>query len=79
MAHLSKLKFSDKQRTQVKMTVEERLRHKLIDRLKEQRELAEADLNGEQLVRTRYKSIKDKETGETKRVQAHHTLDLRLM
>ncbi len=37
MAHLSKLKFSDKQRSQVKMTVEERLRHKLIDRLKEQR------------------------------------------
>ena len=31
MTHLSKLKFSDKQRTQVKMTVEERLRHKLID------------------------------------------------
>ncbi len=37
MAHLSKLKFSDKQRSQVKMTVEERLRHKLIDRLKEQK------------------------------------------
>jgi hypothetical protein len=29
MAHLSKLKFSDKQRTQAKMTVEEHLRHKL--------------------------------------------------
>ncbi len=42
MAHLAKLKFSDKQRSQVKMTVEERLRHKLIDRLKEQKELAEA-------------------------------------
>ncbi len=53
MAHLAKLKFSDKQRSQVKMTVEERLRHKLIDRLKEQKELAEADLKGEQLVRTR--------------------------
>ena len=38
MAHLAKLKFSDKQRSQVKMTVEERLRHKLIDRLKEQKE-----------------------------------------
>ncbi len=38
MACLSKLKFSDKQRSQVKMTVEERLRHKLIDRLKEQKE-----------------------------------------
>ncbi len=36
MAHLSKLKFSDKQRSQVKMTVEQRLRHKLIDRLTEQ-------------------------------------------
>ncbi len=46
MAHLAKLKFSDKQRTQVKMTVEQRLRHKLIDRLKEQKELAEADLKG---------------------------------
>ncbi len=69
MTHLSKLKFSDKQRSQVKMTVEERLRHKLIDRLKEQKELAEADLKGEQLVRTRYKSVKDEETGETKRVQ----------
>jgi hypothetical protein len=51
------------------MTVEERLRHKLIDRLKEQKELAEADLNGKALVRTRYKMIKDEETGETKRVQ----------
>jgi len=69
MAHLSKLKFSDKQRSQVKMTVEERLRHKLIDRLKEQKELAEADLSGNALVRTRYKMIKDEETGETKRVQ----------
>jgi len=44
MTHLSKLKFPDKQHSQVKLTVEERLRHKLIDRLKEQRELAEADL-----------------------------------
>ncbi len=69
MTHLAKLKFSDKQRSQVKMTVEEGLRHKLIDRLKEQRELAEADLNGVPLVKTRYKSIKDEETGETKRVQ----------
>ncbi len=74
MAHLSKLKFSDKQRTQAKMTVEERLRHKLIDRLNEQRELAEADLKGEQLVRTRYKSVKDEETGETKRVQVPRLL-----
>ncbi len=32
MIHLSKLKFSDKQRSQVKMTVEERLRHKLSKR-----------------------------------------------
>ncbi len=69
MAHLSKLKFSDKQRSQAKMTVEERLRHKLIDRLKEQKELAETDLNGVPLVKTRYKMIKDEETGETKRVQ----------
>ncbi len=69
MTHLSKLKFSDKQRSQVKMTVEERLRHKLIDRLKEQKELAEADLSGNALVKTRYKMIKDEETGETKRVQ----------
>ncbi len=69
MAHLSKLKFSDKQRSQVKMTVEERLRHKLINRLKEQKELAEADLNGVPLVKTRHKMIKDEETGEMKRVQ----------
>ncbi len=69
MAHLAKLKFSDKQRTQVKMTVEEGLRHKLIHRLKEQKELAEAELNGVPLVKTRYKSIKDEETGETKRIQ----------
>ncbi len=69
MAHLSKLRFSDKQRSQVKMTVEERLRHKLIDRLKEQKELAEADLNGKALVRTRHKMIKDEETGETRRVE----------
>ncbi len=69
MAHLSKLKFSDKQRSQVKMTVEERLRHKLIDRLKEQKELAEADLSGNALVRMRHKIIKAEETGKTKRVQ----------
>ncbi len=74
MAHLAKLKFSDNQRSQVKMTVEERLRHKLIDRLKEQKELAEADLKGETLVRTRYKSVKDEETGETKRVQVPRQL-----
>ena len=74
MTHLSKLKFSDKQRSQVKMTVEERLRHKLIDRLKEQKELAEADLNGKALVRTRYKMIKDEETGETKRVEVPRLL-----
>ena len=41
MAHLAKLKFSNKQRSQVKMTVEECLRHKLIDRLKKQKELAD--------------------------------------
>ncbi len=74
MAHLSKLKFSDKQRSQVKMTVEERLRHKLIDRLKEQKELAEADLNGKALVRTRHKMIKDEATGETKRVEVPRQL-----
>ncbi len=74
MAHLSKLKFSDKQRTQVKMTVEERLRHKLIDRLKEQKELAEADLSGNALVRMRHKIIKDEETGETKRVEVPRLL-----
>ncbi len=74
MAHLSKLKFSDKQRSQVKMSAEERLRHKLIERLKEQKELAEADLNGKALVRTRYKSVKDEETGETKRVQVPRLL-----
>ncbi len=74
MTHLSKLKFSNKQRSQVKMTVEERLRHKLIDRLKEQKELAEADLNGVPLVRTRYKMIKDEETGETRRVEVPRLL-----
>ncbi len=74
MAHLSKLKFSDKQRSQVKMTVEERLRPKLIDRLKEQKELAEADLSGVPLVRTRHKMIKDEETGETKRVEVPRLL-----
>ncbi len=74
MAHLSKLKFSDKQRSQVKMTAEERLRHKLIERLKEQKELAEADLNGKALVKTRHKMIKDEETGETKRVEVPRLL-----
>ena len=74
MTHLSKLKFSDKQRSPVKMTMEERLRHKLIDRLTEQKELAEADLNGEPLVKMRYKSIKDEATGETKRVQVPRKL-----
>ncbi len=74
MTHLAKLKFSDKQRSQVKMTVEERLRHKLIDRLKEQKELAEADLIGKALVRMRHKMIKDEETGETKRVEVPRLL-----
>ena len=78
MAHLSKLKFSDKQRSQINMTAEERLRHKLIDRLKEQKELAEADLSGNALVKTRYKMIKDEETGETKRVQVPRLLRRRL-
>ena len=69
MAHLTKLKLSDKQRTDVKQTAEQRLRGKLIDRLAEQKELAEADLKGEQLVRTRFKSVKDETTGETKRIE----------
>lgn len=69
MAYLNKLTLTDRQHADVKQTVEERLRAKLIDRLAEQKELAEADLKGEQLTKTRIKFVKDDTTGETTRIE----------
>ena len=69
MSHLTKLKLTDKARTDVETNPEDLLRNKLITRLLEQKELVEADLKGEHLTKTRFKFVTDTETGETKRVE----------
>jgi hypothetical protein len=69
MTHLTKLTLTDKTRTDVEMNPEDALLNKLIARLLEQKELAEADLKGEQLTKTRFKFVTDSETGENKRVE----------
>ena len=69
MSHLTKLKLTDKTRTDVETNPEDLLRNKLITRLLEQKELVEADLKGEQLTKTRFKFVTDSETGESKRVE----------
>ncbi len=74
MSHLTKLKLTDKTRTDVEMNPEDLLRNKLITRLLEQKELVEADLKGEQLTKTRFKFVTDSETGETKRVEVQKQL-----
>ena len=67
MAVLVKLKTSKKERSQSRESVEQRLRRKLRLRLLEQKEFAEADINGEEIIRTRYKWFVHPETGETTR------------
>jgi len=74
MTHLTKLKLTDKTRTDVETNPEDLLRNKLIARLLEQKELVEADLKGEQLTKTRFKFVTDSETGETKRVEVQKQL-----
>ena len=74
MPHLTKLKLTDKTRTDVETNPEDVLRNKLITRLFEQKELVEADLKGEQLTKTRFKFVTDSETGETKRVEVQKQL-----
>ncbi len=74
MAHLTKLIFNDKTRTDVETNPEDLLRNKLITRLLEQKELVEADLKGEQLTKTRFKFVTDSETGETKRIEVQKQL-----
>lgn len=69
MTVISKLKLSEKQRSDEIRSPEQRLRGKLIDRLIEQKELAEADLKGEPLVKTRFKFIQDPASGENKRIE----------
>ena len=72
--HLTKLKLTDKIRTDVEMNPEDALRNKLIARLLEQKELVEADLKGELLTKTRFKFVTDSETGESKRVEVQKQL-----
>ena len=74
MPHLTKLKLTDKTRTDVEMNPEDLLRSKLVARLLEQKELVEADLKGERLTKTRFKFVTDSETGETKRVEVQRQL-----
>ncbi len=74
MSRLTKLKLTDKTRTDVEINPEDLLRNKLITRLIEQKELVEADLKGEQLTKTRFKFVTDSETGETKRVEVRKQL-----
>ena len=74
MTHLTKLKLTDKTRTDVETNPEDLLRNKLTIRLLEQKELVEADLKGEQLFKTRFKFVTDSETGEAKRVEVQKQL-----
>jgi hypothetical protein len=74
MSHLTKLKLTDKTRTDVEMNPEDLLRSKLITRLLEQKELVEADLKGEHLTKTRFKFVTDSETGESNRIEVQKQL-----
>ena len=74
MSHLTKLKLTDKIRTDVEINPEDALRNKLITRLLEQKELVEADLKGELISKTRFKFVTDSETGESKRVEVQKQL-----
>jgi len=64
MTVLTKLKLSNKERTERRESVEQRLRRKLKGRLVEQQEMVAADLKGEELVKTTIKYFPNKETGE---------------
>jgi hypothetical protein len=68
MSQLTELKFTDKTGTDIEKNPEDALRKKLITRLHEQKELAEAGLKEEQLTKARYKFVTDSEAGECKRV-----------
>ena len=68
MSHLAKLKLNERTRADVKQTPEQRLRAKLVDHLKLQKEIAEADLKGELINKTRLKFVRDEATGETRRI-----------
>ena len=74
MSYLTKLKLTDKTRTDVETNPEDALRNKLITRLLEQKELVEADLKGELISKTRFKFVTDSETGESKRVEVQKQL-----
>ena len=74
MSHLTKLKLTEKTRTDVEASPEDALRNKLITRLLEQKELVEADLKGELISKTRFKFVTDSETGESKRVEVQKQL-----
>ena len=74
MSHLTKLKLTDKTRTDVETNPDDVLRNKLITRLLEQKELVEADLKGELISKTRFKFVTDSETGESKRVEVQKQL-----
>ncbi|MFT7570716.1 MAG: hypothetical protein ACI9JL_001747 [Paracoccaceae bacterium] len=64
MAMLAKLKTSKKERSASRETVDQRLQRKLIERLREQKEFAEADIAGEAIIKTVTKFVPNKETGE---------------
>lgn len=67
MAMLAKLKTSKKERSSKREPVEQWLQRKIKERLLEQKEFAEADIAGEQIVRTTIKFVPNKETGEVVR------------
>ena len=64
MSHLTKLKLTDKTRTDVEPNPEDLLRNKLTTRLIEQKELEEADVKGDQIFHTRFNCVTDSESGE---------------
>ncbi len=64
MAVLNKLKISKKTKSNQHEPTEQRLRRMLREKLMEQREMVEAELQGKQLVKTTTKYIPNKVTGE---------------
>ena len=69
MSYITKLKLTDAKRADLNVKPEQRLRRKLVDHLVDQKSIAEADLRNEPVLRTRFKFVRDDETGETKRIE----------
>lgn len=74
MPVLDHLETSSKTKADAQETTQQRLRRLLRENLSEQREIAEADIGGKQLVKTKTIYVPDKRTGEITRQQVSRRL-----